>query len=343
MEGAWQPIPESSLKGRLVVLGAGNWGTTLANIHAPFRETVLWTRTPEQAEELSSAHINSKYLPDVSLSSDLRIKYEQEDQLSSDDLLLIAVPSHQVRNAVISLKKRFPVKNLTVTASKGFEHLTMKTMSQVLKELLPNADIVVLSGPNIAREIAIGKPARAVLASKRLSALRLAARFLKNDTLIYETSRDVHGIELCASLKGILAIAVGLSDGLNLGDNFTGLIMTYGLHEFATIAKFMDINENTLYGIAGLGDIVTSSLSPSGRNRRFGRLLAQGKSTGEALESVGMVVEGVEMLKTIDELEDMRISVPLFSTIKRIVFGQHGKSVSETLLETVINYSNSGK
>ncbi len=323
-------------KGRLIVLGAGNWGTTLAILYAPVVATSLWTRTREQAELLQKEGENSQYLPKFRFPDSLRIEAADDAELNASDSLLIAVPSHKVRNAAESLSEVVD-DHLVISAAKGFEHRTMKTMSEVLREIFPLADIVTLSGPNIAREIAEGKPTRAVLASKKLKALSRAAKILKNEQLIFETSLDQRGTELCASLKGIMAITVGLASGFELGDNFTGLLMTYGMREFATLAHFMGIEERTVYGIAGLGDMITSSLSPSGRNHRFGRLLAQGLGSDEALKAVGMVVEGVEMLKTINELEELNIAVPLFSTVKRIV-DQPVAEARELLVGTVQNY-----
>lgn len=322
--------------GRLVILGAGNWGTALATLYAERRPTLLWTRTPDQAERMARERENHAYLPGVTLPGELAVEPAGGSDLEPEDALLIAVPSHKVRSAVQPVTGQLAGR-LVINAAKGFEHESLKTMSEVLIELLPESDIVSLSGPNIAREIAAGKPARAVLAGKRLEALSRAMRLLRHDRLIFETSRDLRGVELCASLKGILAIAIGLADGHDLGDNFIGLLMTYGMREFVTLATFMGAAESTVYGIAGLGDMVTSSLSPSGRNRRFGQLLAQGRDSEAALGEVGMVVEGVEMLKTVTRLEELNLPLPLFSTIQHIVFEQP-PDPGERLVETVLHY-----
>ena len=145
--------------------------------------------------------------------------------------------------------------------------------------------------------MAAGLPSKAVLASHDLTALTKVARSLRNQTLIFELSRDVDGVELCAALKGVIAVGVGIVDGLALGDNMTALLMTSGLREFVEIAEFLEIRHKTIYGIAGLGDLITTCISPNSRNRRFGRLLGQGVSTEEALKQVGMVVEGVQMAR----------------------------------------------
>jgi len=227
---------------------------------------------------------------------------------------------------------------IVVNSAKGFEHHSMKTLSQVIEDVLPGVQLVVWSGPNIAHEIALGKPARAVLAGRDMSVLSRTARCLRNDGISFEISRDVRGVELCASLKGILAIAVGIADGLELGDNFIGLLISYGLGEFAAIAEFMGIPKATIYGIAGLGDCLTSSLSPYGRNRRFGRLIGKNTQPEDAMQQVGMVVEGVQMMMTITELEDLNVATPLFSMVKRIIFDPNG-DIRDLIVDTVMNYN----
>lgn len=326
--------------GKLLILGAGNWGTTLASLYAPARPTVLVARTPQSAESLAATRVNERYLPDVSLPDSLIITSCDQIEIDKDDLLLIAVPSHSVRSAVAPLASKLSGA-VVVNASKGFEHLTLRTMSEVLIELLPETDVVTLSGPNIAREISAGLPTRAVLAGKRLGALSRAAEMLEHPNLVFETSRDLKGVELVGSLKGILAIAIGLADGMEMGDNFTGLLVTYGLREFAQLATFMGARDETVYSIAGLGDMVTSSLSSAGRNRRFGKLLAAGRTPEEALSEVGMVVEGVEMLRTVSRLERLNLTLPLFSTVRDIVEGQC-RDPKHILVETVLHYGSPG-
>jgi len=326
----------STRDSRLVVLGAGNWGTTIASLFAPSRPTVLLTRTAEQANLMVSQRINKSYLPDFTLPDSLIISSVDAFTIEERDVVFIAVPSHRVREAVEPLKEQLK-GGLVVNGAKGFDHSTLKTMSELLIELLPDTAVVTFSGPNIAREIAAGKPTRAVLAGKRLEALSRASRMLSHPRLTLETSRDVRGVEIAASLKGILAITIGMADELELGDNFNGLLMTYGLREFLTLATFLGASESTVYGIAGLGDLVTSSLSPAGRNRKFGQLLASGTDPDTALGKVGMVVEGVEMLKTVTKLQELNISLPLFTVVRDIIEagGEHAR---EKLTDAVLHY-----
>lgn len=330
-------LPEiTKSNGRIVILGAGNWGTTLAMLYSGRRKTLLLTHSVERARELNETQENCRYLPGFTLPDALVIQSAEEYRSLPDDLMIVAVPSHQVRDALAPLADSL-AGGLVVNGAKGFEHSSLRTMSEVLMELLPRTDIVSLSGPNIAREIALGKPARAVLASKRLEPLSRAATMLQHPQLVFETSRDLKGVELSAALKGILAIAVGLADGLELGNNFISLLMTYGLREFVTLATFMGADETTVYGIAGIGDMLTSSLSSDGRNRRFGMLLAKGTTVEDALNQVGMVVEGVEMLKTISRLRELNLPLPLFTAVRDIV--EHPEDgCRERLVHAVLHY-----
>ncbi len=332
-------LPEinNSESGGIIIIGAGNWGTTLALLLAPHRRTRLWTRSRKQADDIAETGENKQYLPSVSLPEALEIEPFGATEPDSNDLFIIAVPSHQVRTLCEQLDSVW-TGQIIVNSAKGFEHHTMKTLSQVIEDILVDVPLVVWSGPNIASEMAQGKPTRAILAGNDMSVLSRTARMLRNDRVSFEISRDIRGVELCASLKGILAITLGISDGLNLGDNFAGLLLTYGLKEFSSIAEFMGIPKDTIYGIAGLGDCFTSSMSPHGRNRRFGRLVAQDIPPEEAIHEVGMVVEGVQMLRTITELEDLNVPIPLFSAVKRIIFAPNG-NIREIIVDTVMSYN----
>lgn len=307
----------------IIIIGAGNWGTTLAHILGRTNTVVLATRTAEHAEDINRLRENARYLKGIRLPESLRAAQFGSFKIDNSAAIILAVPSNQVRDVAKKLKDSVNGQPI-VCASKGFEHTTMKTMSEVLLDELPASPIIVMSGPNIAREIAEGKPTRAVLASRDVATLAKISRELKNDLITFEVCNDVKGVELCAALKGIIAIGVGIADGLGLGANFIGLLMTYGLREFTHIAEFLGIPQKTIYGIAGLGDMIATCLSPESRNRKFGYLIGKGMQTEKALKSVGMVVEGVQMAKTVAELDGMNIPIPLFSMITKIIFEPNG-------------------
>lgn len=321
---------------KVFVIGAGNWGTTLAKIFAGANEVVLCTHSVEHADEINSSHENQRFLPGFGLPETLTALPCAECLFQPEDVVVLAVPSRALPELVVGLRPRLQ-GNPLVCATKGFQHASFKTMGQLVRETIPESPLIVLSGPNIARELAAGLPSKAVLASHDLTALTTTARALRNDTLIFELSRDVDGVELCAALKGVIAVGVGIADGLALGDNMTALLMTYGLREFVEIAEFLEIRHKTIYGIAGLGDLITTCISPNSRNRRFGRLLGQGAQTADALTQVGMVVEGVQMARTIVEMGDLNISIPLFSTIARAIF-EDNQTLREEFIACLIHY-----
>jgi len=308
---------------KIVVIGAGNWGTTLAHIFSAEHDVLLCTRTSEHAESINRDRENIKYLKGIGLSGRVRAARHLSEPFEYDDIIVVSVPSNQVRHIAHDLNGRLLSQPL-ICASKGFEHSSMKTMSEVLHDEIPSAPIVVLTGPNIAREIAEGKPTKAILASKDFAAVSRVVKTLKNDLIAFEICNDVKGVELCAALKGIIAIGVGIADGLGLGMNFMGVLMTYGLREFTRISEFLGVSPKTIYGIAGLGDMIATCLSPDSRNRKFGFMLGRGAEPESALRNVGMVVEGVQMAKTIAELENLNIPIPLFATIAKIIFEPNG-------------------
>lgn len=308
---------------KIIVIGAGNWGTTLSCLFAKRQDVSLWTNSSEHAEQINSKKENIKYLKGIKLPARVTPVKKFNEPVEDDDIFVIAVPSSQVRNVACELG-RVTKSHPVVCASKGFEHQWLKTMSEVIQDELPKSPMIVLTGPNIAREVAEGKPTKAVLASKNFAVVTRVARLLKNDHLTFEICSDVKGVELCAALKGVIAIGVGIADGLGLGKNFTGVLMTYGLREFTEISEFLGISPKTIYGIAGLGDLIATCLSPDSRNRKFGYMLGKGFDTDMALTKVGMVVEGVQMAKTIAGLEDLNIPIPLFSTISKIIFEPNG-------------------
>jgi len=321
---------------KIIVIGAGNWGTTLACLLAEKNPVSLWTNTNEQAESINSKRENIKNLKGIKIPENVTANLKFSEKINDEDIVLIAVPSSKVRSVTRELKKVLK-KQIIVTASKGFEHTSFKTISEIISEEIPSSPVIVLSGPNIAREVAEGKPTKTVLASTDIASAARVAKVFKNTYLTFEICSDIKGVELCAALKGIIAIGVGISEGLELGKNFTGLIMTYGLREFKEISEFLGISEKTIYGIAGMGDLIATCLSTNSRNWRFGNLIGKGKDRDSALKEVGMVVEGIQMARTIVELEDLNITIPLFNIISRIIFNQNDNN-NEQLIDCLMNY-----
>jgi glycerol-3-phosphate dehydrogenase (NAD(P)+) len=301
---------------KLVILGSGNWGLALASVFRQDRHVVIWAK---DGNELTNAqNILNKNSTYRSERLSLEIKYNQP--LSANDVIIVAVPSAVIRQLSREIAEFQGGQPLTiVSASKGLEQPGFKTMSQVLVEELPQCRIGVLTGPTIAWEVAEGRRAKAVLAAYDVACLMRLRNLLDNPNLLFELSLDPVAIEFCAALKGVIAIGAGIADGLELGRNFMGLLLTYGLHEFITIGRFLGISTNQVLSIAGLGDLITTAWSTQSRNYKFGRLLAKKVPMKHALKEVGMVVEGVRVARDVAQLARLNVPVDIFNTIAAII------------------------
>lgn len=308
---------------KLIVIGAGNWGTVLANLFAQNQKVYLWTLTQEEADNINQHHENKQFLPGIKLSENILAEKKFSRSVNPEDIVIVVIPSRKIPELAIEFKTNNFERFILLNASKGVKHDNLKTIGEIIDEILPNVRFANLSGPTIARELAEGLPAKAILASKDIDLLFLLQKYLKNDLLHFEFSTDVKGIELASSLKGLIAIATGIVDGLGYKTNVYGLIMTYGLAEFESLMEFLRVNSKTIYSIAGMGDLITTCLSENSRNRKFGKLLAQGFSTQEALEQVGMEVEGVSMAKTIKKFTSLQLHLPLISFVTETIFADN--------------------
>lgn len=323
---------------KIIIIGAGNWGTTLAILFSKKHKVYLWTIDQDEADKINSNHANPLF-NNTKLSNNIIVEKKFSRKINKDDIVIIAIPSRKIESLTDEFLENNETEFIAVNASKGVEHSTLKTVSETVLSKLENVRFATLSGPTIAREITENLPAKAVLASEDVILLFYLQKVLENDILKFEFSRDVKGIELAASLKGLFAIAVGMCDGLGFKTNIFGLIMTYGLREYEIVMKFLGVPISTVYGIAGMGDLITTCISESSRNRKFGKFLAQGLTRDEALEKVGMEVEGVSMAKTIQKLAKFNLSIPLISCITKIIF-EDIKDIKSELITTINNISN---
>jgi len=303
---------------KIIIIGAGNWGTTLAILFSKKHKIYLWTIDQDEADRINSNHANPLF-NNTKLSDNIIVEKKFSRKINKDDIVIIAIPSRKIESLTDEFLENNETEFIAINASKGVEHSTLKTVSETVLSKLEKVRFANLSGPTIARELIENLPAKAVLASEDVILLFYLQKVLENDILKFEFSRDVKGIELAASLKGLFAIAVGMCDGLGFKTNIFGLIMTYGLREYEIVMKFLGVPISTVYGIAGMGDLITTCISENSRNRKFGKFLAQGYARDEALEKVGMEVEGVSMAKTIQKLAKFNLSIPLISCITKIV------------------------
>jgi glycerol-3-phosphate dehydrogenase (NAD(P)+) len=254
-------------------------------------------------------------------------------------VVVLVIPSTQI--PIVAARIRDEVTGgypVIVSAAKGLERETFRTMSQVVSAILPAATVAVLSGPNIAQEIANGRPAKAMLGCEDVNALLRVANQLSGPRFYLDVTRDKIDLELCAAMKGVFAIGAGVIEAREMGSNFMGLMMAYGLREIAEVGRFLGISSDHIYGVAGLGDLVATCFSPNSRNFRLGQLLARGVALQAALDEVGMVVEGAMTASAVSEMAALRLHVPLFAAIAGIV-EDPGEAALQQFERVLLDYS----
>jgi glycerol-3-phosphate dehydrogenase (NAD(P)+) len=302
--------------GDIIIIGGGSWGTTLSGLFNPAYPVRLWCESAKFVESTREA-VNR-----VAGTDRLSITVEPSfsSPISSDDMVVVAVPSALVSQIARQLRDACPQPcPPIISVSKGLERHTFNTPSQLISAVLPEASVAVISGPNISKEIAAGRPAKAVLGCEDVHVLLKLAHALSSDRLHLDMTRDKVDVELCASMKGVFAIGAGVIAERKMGANFMGLLLTYGLREISELSKFLKISTEHVFGIAGLGDLVATCFSPDSRNYRLGELLGGGASLEEALAKISAVSEGAMTAKAVTEMAALRLRLPLFAAIASIV------------------------
>lgn len=313
------------MKKKIAVLGAGSWGLTIAQmLHENGHQIAIWEINEKLAAQLSKSR-KFKYIPDISLPKNIFISSDLEAVVAMADVAVIVVPSAFVRATARKLAKATLKRGLIVVcATKGLEDKTFQTMSQVLTDELPRQvakNIAVLSGPNIANEIAAKKPAAAVIASKNLKAAQILQEVFMSRYFRTYTSADVMGAELGGAVKNIIAIACGISDGMGLGSNTKSALITRGLFEMMKLGKYFKAKAETFSGLSGLGDLITTCFSPHSRNRRCGEMIAQGKTYEKAMKEICTVVEGIQTCKAVHHFAvKYKISMPITEQVYQVLF-----------------------
>lgn len=308
---------------RIVVLGAGSWGTTVASLVSSRQPTLLWARNPAVALEVNEQHTNNGYLPQFSLDPRLQATPDLEKAVSQAELLIVGVPSHAFR-ATLELAKPIvhpwiPIISLT----KGLEQGSLLRMTQVIKEVLPGHPAAALTGPNLAKEIMAGQAAASVIATEDLTVARALQETLRRGLLRIYTNHDVIGCELGGALKNVVAIACGIAQGLSVGDNTRSAVMTRGLAELTRLGVAMGGEAITFAGLTGMGDLIATCISPQSRNRWVGEQLGLGRSLPEILGEMTMVAEGVKTAVTVHELASrIELDMPVCHDIYRVVQGE---------------------
>ena len=310
-------------RSKVAILGGGSWGTTTASVISRHCDTMLWARDGQIVDEINQAHTNHRYLGDAALNAKLAATTDIGAAVNQADAVLIAVPSSHFREVLASALSDLPMGIPLISLSKGLEKDSRMRMTEIIHDVAPGRIPGVLTGPNLAREIVAGQAAASVLALEdHEAALALQPKLNAGLFRVY-TNQDVIGCELGGVLKNIIAIAVGMGDGLGAGDNTRAALITRGLAEMSRLGEALGGKAETFAGLAGMGDMIATCTSPQSRNRHVGIELAKGRSIDDIIDTMHMVAEGVKSAPTvIDIAQEMGISLPISEDVYRVIIGE---------------------
>ncbi|MBX3092756.1 MAG: NAD(P)-dependent glycerol-3-phosphate dehydrogenase [Cryobacterium sp.] len=307
------------------MLGAGSWGTTFAKVLADGGSDVaIWARRPELAREIAEGKRNSDYLPGINLPRSLWASSDVDEVLDEAEMVFVSVPSQTLRENLASVRDRIPRTAIIVSLMKGVERGTARRMSEVIREELhaDPAQIAVISGPNLALEIAKEEPTASVVSSENLATATLVAMAARTDYLRSFVNTDVIGTEFGGVLKNLIAVAIGIVDGVGYGENTKASIITRGLVEMTEFAVAYGGKAETLAGLAGLGDLIATCESSLSRNNTAGRLLGQGYSFTEVVAQMNQTAEGLASVAPILELAMAKgVEMPIVSQVAEVLAG----------------------
>ena len=315
-EGGWYGM-------RIAVLGAGSWGTTVASLLAAHHDCTIWARDPGLAREIYERDTNSRYLPGFALPSSLKATADLEKAVHDTDLLVVGVPTHGFRAVLADVRPHLRPWVPVVSLSKGFERGSLLRMTELIREELPGHPPAALTGPNLAKEIMAGQAAASVIATGDLTVARALQMVMRRGLFRIYTNHDVIGCELGGALKNVVAIATGIAQGLGVGDNTRAAVVCRGLAEVTRLGVAMGGEAATFAGLAGLGDLIATCMSPLSRNRTLGEQLGAGRPLDEILGATRTVAEGVGTAYTVHELaERYGVEMPVCREVYRVLAGQ---------------------
>jgi glycerol-3-phosphate dehydrogenase (NAD(P)+) len=308
----------------VAVIGAGSWGTAFAGLVAGNAPTVLWAREPELVTKINAEHENTMYLAGISLPTDLVATNDLGEACSGADVIVMGVPSHGYRDVLTAAADLIGPHVPVVSLSKGVEQGTLRRMTEVVAEVLPDHDpdrIGVVTGPNLAREVAEGQPTASVVAMRdEAVAAQLQQLFMTRTFRVY-TNPDVVGCEIAGALKNVIAIAAGIAAGLGYGDNTKGALITRGLAELARLGVALGGDPLTFSGLAGMGDLVATCISDKSRNRTVGFQLGQGRTLDDIVNDMHMVAEGVKTTEAVLALaQRVDVEMPISALVGEVLY-----------------------
>jgi len=319
---------------KIGILGFGSWGTSISIVLNDLgHEVTIYGRNKEYIDKVNETRISDKYLPGVEINKDIELTDDYGKAIYGKEILIIAVASQSVRNVLEQTKEFITENQIIVNLAKGIEISSLKTISQIVEEYLPLNPYVVLSGPSHAEEVAKKLPTTLVAASIDAEFAELIQDSFSTEFLRIYTNHDVIGVELGGSLKNIIAIGAGIADGLGFGDNTKAALMTRGMNEIALLGEIAGASKETFRGLSGIGDLIVTCTSMHSRNRRCGILIGEGHSVDEAIENIGMVVEGIYTIKSAYELsKKLGAKTPITDQLYKVIYENYNPSESVTNL-----------
>ena len=317
------------------IIGAGTWGTALAVLlNNNGQDVTIWSAFDTEIQEMSRTR-RHKNLPEVVLPDPIQMTADLRTAMAEKDMLIMAVPSVYVRSTAAKMKEYLRYGQIVVDGAKGSEEQSLMTMSQVIEEELPLAEVAVLSGPSHAEEVSRGLPPTCVAAAHRKKTAEFMQSVFMSPVFRIYTSPDMLGVEIGAALKNVIALAAGTADGLGCGDNTKAALITRGIAEIARLGIAMGGKQQTFYGLSGIGDLIVTCASMHSRNRRAGILIGKGYTMDEAMKEVQMVVEGVYSAKAgLLLAQKYGCDMPIVSQVNQVLFD--GKSPKEALADLMM-------
>ena len=320
---------------KVSILGGGTWGIAIAVLlHKNGHEVTVWSALESEIDMLKTNH-EHKMLPGVILPDDMIFTTDDKEAVEGKDLLVMAVASSFTRRTANRLSSLVKEGQKIVNVAKGIEESTLYTMSEIIEDEIPQADVAVLSGPTHAEEVSRGIPTTIVVGAKSKKTAEYIQSLFMNEVFRVYTSPDILGIELGGSLKNVVALAAGIADGLGYGDNTKAALITRGITEIARLGVTMGGKFETFCGLTGIGDLIVTCASMHSRNRRAGILIGQGKTMEEAMDEVQMVVEGVYSAKAAMGLaKKYDVQLPIIEQVNAVLF--EGKSAEEAVKDLML-------
>ena len=307
---------------KTAVIGAGSWGTALSLVlHTNGNDVTVWSIVEQEVQMLREKHEHVDKLPGVKLPEDITFTTDLKEAIEGKDYLILAVPSVFTRSTAKSMAPFVKEGQVIVCVAKGIEENTLMTLSDIVEQEIPAADVAVMCGPSHAEEVGRGLPTTIVVgAHDRESALYVQNVFMSPVFRVY-TSPDITGIELGGALKNVIALAAGTADGLGYGDNTKAALITRGIAEIARLGTAMGAHAETFYGLSGIGDLIVTCASVHSRNRKAGYLIGQGRTMQQAMDEVQMIVEGVYSAKAgLTLSEKFGIETPIIQAVNQVLF-----------------------